>query len=212
MLVLTVAAAVVFVAISLVQLENVGEFIRTAPATDLVGNASMSEDVRLYLLEVYVVEGRHNFMRASVLTRTWAKYLGFLAGVLLAFMGGAYVLGKLRTEAATVSVEGGGIKADLSTTSPGLFIAAAGVAVIIVSIYINPAATFTDASVYVSRTGATESIGGESTWSVLRSAIDRGNCHSLVAGDQYETLLAKQNPSTEESSLMRQWVQLCETR
>ena len=105
-----------------------------------------------YLLELSALERRYQQTNSALLTRTWIKYLGFLTGMTMMFVGGVYILGRLQEEVTTAHVDSGGFKATFGTASPGVFVTACGTAIIMLTIYVNHEVNTRDGALYVART------------------------------------------------------------
>ncbi|TAJ73194.1 MAG: hypothetical protein EPO51_06040 [Phenylobacterium sp.] len=88
----------------------------------------------LLLLEENIVSRRYHQSNAIVMFSVWSRYLGFVTGMILAFVGSAFILGKMTEPSTTVSGEGAGMKAALSSTSPGLVMSFLGVVLMVASI------------------------------------------------------------------------------
>jgi hypothetical protein len=88
------------------------------------------------LLEEDAIARRYHQANSAMLARVWTRYLGFLTGVILAFTGAVFILGKLREEASQLDVEGQGFKATLNTSSPGLVLALLGSILIAITLIV----------------------------------------------------------------------------
>jgi glycerol uptake facilitator-like aquaporin len=132
-----VGSAVVFALLTFGQLALIHIDIRAG------NDAEVSSSIRgqlagygaAYLLEYAVLERRYHMNNVALLSRTWIKYLGFLTGMLMVFVGAIYIIGKFQEELSTLALKGGERSATMESTSPGLFVSAFGTAVIIVSIF-----------------------------------------------------------------------------
>ncbi len=78
------------------------------------------------LLEADVLYRRYHQANATMLARVWTRQLGFLTGMLLALVGAAFVLGRLREDGSRIEAEVQGAKAVIASSSPGLVLAALG--------------------------------------------------------------------------------------
>src|SRR5207253_1489509 len=86
----------------------------------------------LYLraqIEQFALQQRHELQTAVLKGRLWTRFMGFLTGMILCLCGAVFVLAKLR-ESVSMNLEGQGIKAGLSTASPGIGLAFAGTVLI----------------------------------------------------------------------------------
>jgi ABC-type multidrug transport system fused ATPase/permease subunit len=100
------------------------------------------------VLESTALQQRFNVQATVVNGRVWTRFMGFLTGMLLALTGCVFVLGKLR-ESITFTGEGQGAKAALATSSPGVFLAFLGAAVISISLLVQSSVEMTDVAVYL---------------------------------------------------------------
>lgn len=94
---------------------------------------------------------RRNYRQASILllSRTWVRYLGFVTGMIMAFVGAAFILGKLTTDENTVETKTAQASLSLRSSSPGLILAGMGTMLILASIVINHQITTQHNSVYL---------------------------------------------------------------
>ena len=129
--------AVFFFAASLWQLEAFREDSRVT-ALELpkspdarLGTLEERDQARwntLVALESHLIMRRYEQVRSLLLLRAWTRYVGFLTGMILAFVGSVFVLGKLGEggPAQELAGEGSGVKATLKTPYPGVVLAALG--------------------------------------------------------------------------------------
>lgn len=96
-------------------------------------------------MEVQVVRRRYAQASALLRTRLWISYLGFLTGMILALVGAAFILGKLR-EADTELKSGDWA---LKTASPGIVLTVLGAALMIITVQTNHRIEVTDTALYL---------------------------------------------------------------
>ena len=108
----------------------------------------------LVALEVHVLQQRYHQANISIMSRLWVRYLGFVTGMILAFMGAVFIVGKLK-EGATIDVQGEGLKANLATQSPGIVLAFLGVVLMVVTIVIHHKVDVRDRPTYTAVTMTT---------------------------------------------------------
>jgi hypothetical protein len=108
----------------------------------------------LVALEVHVLQQRYHQANISIMSRLWVRYLGFVTGMILAFMGAVFIVGKLKG-GATIDVEGEGLKANLATQSPGIVLAFLGVVLMVVTIVIHHKVDVRDKPTYTAVTMTT---------------------------------------------------------
>ena len=103
----------------------------------------------LALLETHALEQRYHQANVLLMARVWARYLGFTTGMILALVGAAFVLGKLREEGTQLSAKGGPGEFTLRTASPGLVMATLGVVLMVTTIVTRQEIVTADAPVYM---------------------------------------------------------------
>lgn len=102
----------------------------------------------LALLEKNTLDRRYHQANTLLMTRTWTRYLGFLTGMILALVGAAFVLGKLREESSDFSAKNAGAEFSLKSTSPGLILGFLGTILMAITIFIHNEIVVDDAPVY----------------------------------------------------------------
>jgi hypothetical protein len=132
---------------SFVQLVHLENRVIGAPELDL-GPAMRTLDGRgsesldklqvaqwkaLVTLEGAALERRYHQANALLLSRIWTRYLGFVTGMILALVGSAYILGRLREPLSKFETEGV-MKVVVTTTSPGIILAVLGTILMVVTI------------------------------------------------------------------------------
>lgn len=158
-----VLVACFFIA-SIVQLAYLHQKILASPGTDLreslsvlanngePTSAAIGTDPRLYsqvVLEMYVLERRYHQANVLLMSRVWVRYLGFITGMILALMGAAFILGKLREPSSKLGAELATGKFSFEGASPGMFLAGLGVILMLVTIMTHHPITVTDGPVYM---------------------------------------------------------------
>jgi hypothetical protein len=89
------------------------------------------------LLEQDLVARRYKQVSSVILARIWTRYLGFLTGMTLALVGAFFVLGQLKTDTSTLQAKTNAVEAALSTSSPGLVLAALGTVLMAISLVVT---------------------------------------------------------------------------
>lgn len=100
-------------------------------------------------LEASLLEHRYHQASVFLMTRVWARYLGFVTGMILALVGATFILGKLREQATELSAKGGGGTLSFRSTSPGLVLAVLGVILMVVTIVTHHQITIADDASYI---------------------------------------------------------------
>lgn len=156
---MVVGLTLFFFIASFAQLAYLHVQIQQAPEVDLSGllgvppNVSSVEEARQFnvLAELEAGNLRHRYHQANVflMSRVWARYLGFVTGMILALVGAAFILGKLREETTELRAKGAAGSFSLQSTSPGLVLAVLGVALMITTIVTHHTITTADSPVYL---------------------------------------------------------------
>lgn len=116
-------------------------------------NAQSPEQARrfnaLAQLEGSVLAHRYHQANVFLMSRVWARYLGFVTGMILALVGAAFILGKLREETTELSAEGIGGTFSFRSASPGLVLAVLGVILMTTTIVTHHQISTADSPVYI---------------------------------------------------------------
>lgn len=147
-----------FFVASFVQLAYLHVNIQQGPKVE-VGSLSVPENIEspdqahrfnvFAQLEASVLSQRYHQANVFLMSRVWARYLGFVTGMILALVGAAFILGKLREKPTELHAEGGGGAVSLRSTSPGIIMAVLGVALMATTIVTHHDITTAESSVYV---------------------------------------------------------------
>jgi hypothetical protein len=156
---MVVGLTLFFFIASLAQLVYLHTTIQKAPPLDLpklmVGPQSYRlkelppEFQALAFLEADVLERRYHQANVLLMSRVWARYLGFVTGMILSLVGAVFILGKLREEATELEAKGSAGAIQLRSTSPGLVMATLGVVLMIVTIVTHHEIATVDTPVYM---------------------------------------------------------------
>lgn len=112
-------------------------------------------------LERTLLSRRYHQANVFLMSRIWIQYLSFLTGMILAIMGGVFILGQLRTSDSRVEAEAGTLgKFSFNSASPGVVLAVLGCCIILAAlvtvtpieipetaVYLDGAASFTPSGV-----------------------------------------------------------------
>lgn len=145
-----VGAAVFFAVMSVVELRDFYRRVEQQPLalgqsfTDFEtrAGAAATSDVSYLrfkiaaLLEADALHRRYHQATATMLARVWTRQLGFLTGMLLAIVGAAFILGRLREDPIRLEGEGGGVKGAIATSSPGLVLSTLGAAIMAITLVV----------------------------------------------------------------------------
>jgi hypothetical protein len=137
----------------------------------------------LVALEVHVLQQRYHQANISIMSRLWVRYLGFVTGMILAFMGAIFIIGKLK-EGATLDIEGEGLKANLATQSPGIVLTVLGVVLMVITIVVHHKVDVRDKPSYtaITMTTSEEAIKKPPPVDINLSgagAVDLNNCPTM---------------------------------
>jgi hypothetical protein len=158
-----VGLTVFFFLASLIQLVYLHTSIREGPRLDVVdlmvgegGEDGLAADLRaLVILESNALERRYHQANVLLMSRVWRRYLGFVTGMILALVGAAFILGKLREEVSDVELKSTAAALNLKSTSPGLVLTVLGVVLMIATIVTHHEITIADTPVYVRQAAVT---------------------------------------------------------
>jgi hypothetical protein len=180
-----VAMAVVFFCFSAVLLYEVTSFIENDRGQDIratiqaeiatpVAASPSSDDVTnhaLLLLEADALSKRYREASALLLSRIWSRQLAFITGMVLAFVGAVFILGKLSESASEISGEATGWKVGITSASPGIILSFFGTVLLVSALFSQATLDVSDGPAYASAlrsaartsTPATDAPGKEST-------------------------------------------------
>lgn len=154
---LVVLTAFFFLA-SLGQLVYLNGKIWEAPRVDAQAlrvaseRGTLSDAARFHALaalEANALERRYHQANVLLMSRVWARYLGFVTGMILALVGAAFILGKLREEMTSLDAGQQGASVSLRSSSPGLVLAVLGVILMSATIVTSEEIRTTDSSIYL---------------------------------------------------------------
>jgi len=103
----------------------------------------------LLLLEADALDRRYHQASALLMSRIWIKQLAFMTGMVMAFLGAIFILGRLSEGRSTIS---GGVsdwKTTISSSSPGIILAFFGTVLLNVSLLVQTTISVQDSPVYV---------------------------------------------------------------
>jgi len=102
------------------------------------------------IMEADVVAHRYHLAHVTLASRLWARYLGFITGMILALVGAAFILGRIREARSQLDLQGPAIgKLAIASSSPGLIMATLGTALMMATIVTNPEIKVQDRAVYL---------------------------------------------------------------
>lgn len=111
----------------------------------------------LVFLEQDAISHRYAQVNATILARVWTRSMGFTTGMLLAIVGSAFILGKLRERQTELKQETETLKLSLATSSPGIVLAVLGSFLMSITLLTKFDIDVRDVPVYISsRTQSSE--------------------------------------------------------
>jgi hypothetical protein len=158
-----VVMAALFFIFSGLHLYQVSNFIETEHGQnirDLVqaeiakptANALTSDDITqhaLLLLEADTLDKRYHEASALLMSRIWSRQLAFITGMVMAFLGAVFILGKLSEATSQISGGTGDWKVAITSASPGIILSVLGTALLISSLYVKASLDVNDGPAYV---------------------------------------------------------------
>ena len=102
----------------------------------------------LISLESHAVARRYHQANALLVARVWTQYLGFLTGMILAFVGATFILGKLSEKPTEISGGGEGWRVAIDTSSPGLVLVLLGTVLMMTTILVRREVKVADEPLY----------------------------------------------------------------
>jgi len=107
-------------------------------------------------LESNAIERRYHQASVVLMARVWTSYLGFVTGMVLVFVGSAFVLGQVQGAVADFEAKLLGSNWRLKTAAPGIILTVLGVLLMSTSLFVKYQITVTDTPTYIVRGGAAE--------------------------------------------------------
>lgn len=132
----------------------------------------------LALLEFRTIQRRYHQANVLLMSQVWVRYLGFVTGMILALLGATFILGKMREPPVQVGGKIGALlQLTFAGTSPGIFLALVGVALMVATVVTKRELSVRDVPVYVN-TGALQALAPESSSSHL--SVDCREAHKVL--------------------------------
>jgi uncharacterized membrane protein len=113
----------------------------------------------LLLLEADALDKRYRQASALLMSRIWTRQLAFITGMVLAFIGSVFIIGKLTESKADVTVGASEWKAGITSTSPGLILAFFGTLLMGIALVVQPRIEVQDRPVYFMTMGIVKNVG-----------------------------------------------------
>jgi hypothetical protein len=103
----------------------------------------------LLILEADALDRRYHQASALLMSRIWAKNLAFMTGMILAFIGAIFILGKLSESPSAVKGGGSNWNVSITSASPGILLAFFGTTLVALSIIIHENIDVHDGTAYL---------------------------------------------------------------
>ena len=103
----------------------------------------------LLLLEADTLDKRYHQASALLMSRIWSRQLAFMTGMVMAFLGAVFILGKLSESASQISGGDAQWKVAITSTSPGIILCFFGTVLLVSSLYVRASLDVTDGPAYV---------------------------------------------------------------
>ena len=184
-----IALAAIFFCFSAIHLYQVSGFIEVEHGRDIRTQiesevarpanspASGEETLQnsLLLLEADTLDKRYHEASAILLSRIWTRQLAFITGMVMAFLGAVFILGKMSESTSNISGEGGQWKVAITSASPGIILSFFGTVLLITSLLIQSPLDLTDGPAYIGalRRPATSSNAGKQASQASGAESDR---------------------------------------
>jgi hypothetical protein len=183
------ALAIVFFISSTSALRGVGQFVEgehgeLREQIKQVLNASnpgTPDDVirrGLLILEADALDRRYHQASALLMSRIWAKHLAFMTGMIMAFLGAIFILGKMSESPSAVSGSASQWSVSITSASPGILLAFFGTTLVALSIVIQGSIDVHDAPAYlrsITLENTAQGPTGNTSGSVDHGLIDQLN-------------------------------------
>jgi hypothetical protein len=115
------------------------------------GQALTPDDARqnsLLLLEADTLEKRYHQAGGLLISRIWSRQLAFITGMVMAFVGAVFILGKMSEGVSEVSGGAAEWKVAISSASPGILLSFFGTALLISSLFVRASLDVSDGPAY----------------------------------------------------------------
>jgi hypothetical protein len=157
--------AIFFFVSSLIQIEKLNRSVALENNTEVravltnldADAAKLSTDAKIELLkwkaratlEADLVRRRYQQVRSTLQLRAWTRHMGFMTGMIMAFVGAIFIMSKLKEQETNLTGEYQAVKWGLATSSPGIVLATLGTALMFVTIMVDYTFDTRDVAVYL---------------------------------------------------------------
>ncbi len=160
-----VGLSVFFFIASFFQLYYLHTRINTGPKLELKNNiepflGTVAKDEQKYQLEVlqwkmlamleeHTLKQRYHQANVLLMARIWTKYLCFVTGMILCFVGASFILGRIEEPETILDGKNQMVNFSLKTSSPGLVLATLGTVLMMTSVLVHNEIKVTDGTAYL---------------------------------------------------------------
>jgi hypothetical protein len=137
-----------------IQMED-GQNIRSviqaeiARPTGLAPSAAEITEHSLLLLEADALDRRYHQAGGLLMSRIWSRQLTFITGMVMAFVGAVFVLGKLSESTTEASGGAGEWRVAISSASPGIILSFFGTVLLVASLFVSAKLDVYDGPAYI---------------------------------------------------------------
>ena len=147
-----------------------------------------------YALETDVIRRRYEQNSQAITTRLWARFMGFMTGMIMAIVGSAFILGKLQ-DTGTEITTGGALTTSLKSASPGVVLATLGTVLIGLSLWIQVTVNVRDVPVFFGGSAhSVASVRAVSVPTMLPEVDDEGTMTQPTSQNALNQLLQTMPP------------------
>jgi len=158
-----VSMAAVFFVFSGIHIYQVTRFIQTEDGPDIrklihdeiarstgqpITPAEVTEHSVL-LLEADALDRRYHQAGGLLMSRIWSRQLAFITGMVMAFVGAVFILGKLSESTTEASGGAGEWKVAISSASPGIILSFFGTVLLTSSLFVRATLDVSDGPAYI---------------------------------------------------------------
>jgi hypothetical protein len=137
-----------------IQMED-GQNIRSVIQAEIArptGQAPTATEITehsLLLLEADALDRRYHQGGGLLMSRIWSRQLAFITGMVMAFVGAVFILGKLSESTTDVSGGTGEWKVAISSASPGIILSFFGTVLLVASLFVRANLDISDGPAYI---------------------------------------------------------------
>jgi hypothetical protein len=121
--------------------------LNTSVINRFSANHDLEQQAISGLMEGYIVSSRYHQAKMLTMVNVWTQYLGFLTGMILAFIGSIFILGKIKEDVSTIDMKEV-VKFTVTSSSPGIILAFFGTLLMILTINVKHELNIKDSAIY----------------------------------------------------------------